>query len=144
LTEGHSARLGVDAGQARAAATAPDDVQFSVTATIPSGDVIDRPSVATVPAGKLLVITSVSYYRNGGAANSIGQMFLLTTVGGVTSTTALPEAKADGSLYPAATLATTLYADAGTTVIADCVTNTPQNSAENDYVSVTGYYVAKK
>ncbi len=128
----------------RAQAATPDDVQYSVQASIASGSVDGNVIVATVPAGKLLVITSVTYYRFNSAANTIGQLFLTTIATGTGAYTALPEAKADGAQFPSATLTTTLYADAGTKVAATVYTSATATSTETDYISVTGYLLPQK
>lgn len=128
-----------------ARASTPDDKQYNVIVYIAAGTLSSTANtILTVPTGKLLVITSVSYYRLSGAANSIGQLFIGTTSGGTVGYTALPEDKADAALFPAATLATTLYADSGTSVIANVYTSVTTTNTESDYVTVTGYLLPQK
>ena len=123
---------------------AVDAVQYSVTGGITAGAMTGSVTVATVPAGKRLVITAVSYYHTPVASGgSIGQAYLATTVGGVTGYYALPEAKVDGALYPGSTLTGTFYADAGTPVIANFYTNLPSLTQEGDRITLTGYLIAQ-
>jgi len=127
-------------GAATSAEAAPlDVVEYQASATFSNSEAAHA-TIAMVPIGKTLVITSVSYYRAGAPAGSIGQAFLATNVGATGGVTALPDATAGGSPYPAATLSTTLYAGTGSNVLVNFYSSAL--SSEADFITVSGYLIA--
>jgi len=54
----------------------------------------------------------------------------------------LPEAVADGSIYPSATLTGTFYAGSGQKLFANVYTSKP-STGEDDFITVSGYLVTE-
>jgi hypothetical protein len=127
----------------QAAAQAVTGQHFFVNGVIPAGAYNTQIPIGTVPTGKQFVIQSISYYRYGAVSGSIGQMFF--SPGSTQSTisyTALPEAVADGSLFPSATLTGTFYAWSGQKLFANVYTSQP-STGETDVITVSGYLVTE-
>jgi len=114
---------------------------FSVACTIAAGSTSGTVTIATVPAGKELQVQTSSYYTFGQASGSIGQVYLGTTAGGAGGYIAVPEALADGSIYPGATLAATFYADPGSRLFANCYRSGSTASSESMEITIAGNYV---
>ena len=92
----------------------------------------------TVPAGKRLVVETVTAYRSAVAQpNARVQIFLRATVGGASGLFALPLLAGDTRV---STEPLRFRADPQTTVLVIASLNTPVSSEEDD-VTISGYYV---
>jgi hypothetical protein len=88
---------------------------------------------------KRLVIQTVSMYRETPYAGTWAQIYVITSVGGVMGTYALPYiGDTTISPYPAVSMAAVIYADAGSTVYISCG-RTGTSGSETDVISVSGY-----
>jgi len=124
-------------------AAAPDAIQFSTTIEVPANATGGIGTIGTVPAGKRMIIQTISIYREGAVAGSIAQPFVSTVVNSITGYIALPQIIANGVSYPASTQSGTFYADAGTMISASLYRTGTATAEEADQVTVTGYLVAQ-
>jgi hypothetical protein len=131
----------VNLASAEADSGGRDVVQINTILGIPEGSFDFSAPVATVPAGKRLVIQTVSFFRASATTGSIGQLAIQTSVHGVTGDYVLPAATADGLFRPGATLAAKFYADPGTQLLAFFIRTGTNSGIENVSVTITGYYV---
>ena len=115
-------------------------VQFRTYIEIPDATSSAAKSVYTVPAGKRLVIQTLSMYRTGTVTSGQSvQVFIDASFEGAYVSVALPSVPATGT-DPGTTLTAPCYADPGTSVeFYDY--RTGSSGDEFDYVSVIGYLV---
>jgi hypothetical protein len=118
-----------------------DVVQITTLMGIPVGSFDFSAPVATVPAGKRLVVQTVSFFRASATPGSIGQLAIQTSVRGVTGDYVLPSATADGLFRPGASLSATFYADPQTQLLAFFIRTGTNTVIEDVSVTITGYYV---
>jgi hypothetical protein len=124
-----------------AAASAPNPTMFNISVVIPAGSASAAGTVAHVPAGKYMVVQTVSYYRNGVVAGSIGQLGIISTLAGKPGVFYTLPCVADGSPFPATTLSAVFYAGPNTTLTAGAYRSGDVTNLETDVVTVTGYLV---
>lgn len=104
---------------------------------------LEGSAIGKVPGGKYMVVQTVSYFRVGAAAGSIGQLFIKATQApGHTASFALPSAVADGSTFPASTLSATFYAYSGTSLIGNLYRSGDTSTDETCEIVISGYLVA--
>jgi hypothetical protein len=117
-------------------------VQFSIGVEMNNGaaQVIGEP-VYTVPAGKRLVIQTVSVYRSGpDVFTQACQVFIIASFNHLSTVLALPDIQPNGISFPAATLSTVFYADPAAPVTINAY-RTSGLGQEFDYITITGYLV---
>jgi hypothetical protein len=117
-------------------------VTFIGQIIVPAGSPNGATVLAKLPRNFKLMVQTVSFFRANVVAGSIGQMFLQATYGKVVGYYALPEAVADGAVYPAATLTTTFPCGEDTQVIANFYRTGNDTASETENIVMTGYYVA--
>lgn len=116
-------------------------VQFSFGLFMNNGDtnVFSGP-VYTVPAGKRLVIQTVSVFRSGAnILTQAGQVFITTRFNNAFTLLAVPDTEPNG-MFPAATLSTVFYADPATPVSISAY-RTSGAGQESDNITIAGYLV---
>ncbi len=95
----------------------------------------------TVPAGKRLVVQSMSAYRFGTVTNGTSvQVFADAATNGSVNAWAIPPIVAVGSDFPGTTVSVTFYVDAGNSMIVNGYRNSTA-STESVAVSISGYLV---
>lgn len=115
--------------------------QAYAAVTIPAGSAsATGNTLFTVPAGKRLVIESISIYLANSAASSITSFFFQTVVSGGIGYHGLT-IPADGTTYPLGNLNAKFYADPGSSVYANVYRTGVITSSESAFVTVTGYYI---
>jgi hypothetical protein len=124
-----------------AASSAPNPIVFNTSVVIPAGSGFTAGTVGHIPAGKYMVVQTVSYYRNGVVAGSIGQLAIISTLLGKTGVFYTLPCVADGSPFPATTLSAIFYAGPNTTVTLGAYRSGSEANDETDVVTVTGYLV---
>ena len=92
-----------------------------------------------VPAGKRLVVETVSMYRPGDIGQSV-QIFVNTFSGAQYSAFAVPSAAGSGGVYTGATQAMKFYADPGTRGVVNAFRSGP-TSSETVTVAIAGHLV---
>ena len=134
--------LCVSAGTLRASPAVAGPISVNSQIVLASGAANGSIDILTVPTGFHLVVQTVSYFRSAAAAGSIGNLFVQTTHNNVLGYVAAPEAVADGSPYPSATLNATFYCAGGTHVIVNAYRSGSDDAQEVVTFLVTGNYVA--
>jgi hypothetical protein len=124
-----------------AASSAPDPIVFNISITIPVGSGYASSAVGPVPAGKYMVVQTVSYYRDGVVAGSIGQLGIISKLNGKLGVFYTLPCPADGSPFPATTLSAVFYAGPGKTMTAAAYRSGDESASEMDVVTVSGYLV---
>jgi hypothetical protein len=120
----------------------PDVAQFAVSAVIESNADTSAPvSFPVVPAGKRLVIQSMTWYRVSAATGSVGDCFITFKVDGVSALVSLPELVSQGQQAFGSTLSATYYANAGTAPSVSTSRTGSSTEQETDRIFITGYYV---
>ena len=115
--------------------------QTVASVTIASGSIsATGNTLFTVPAGKRLVIESISIYLTSAAASSITSVFFQTVVSGAIGYHGLT-IPADGTIYPCGNLNAKFYADPGTSVFANIYRTGSVTGTEYVYATITGYYL---
>ena len=115
--------------------------QTYVSVTIaPGSSTTTGSTLFNVPAGKRLVIESISVYLSGAAASSITSVFFQTVVSGAIGYHGLT-IPADGTIYPCGNLNAKFYADPGTSVFANIYRTGSVTGTEYVYATITGYYL---
>ena len=96
---------------------------------------------AAVPAGKRLVVQTMSVYRNASAPNGSSlQVFLNAVTNGALAAWSLPPVVANGTLFTGSTAAVTFYVDGGTNFLVNAFRNVT-TGGEPLVFSLTGYLV---
>ncbi|MCU1382780.1 MAG: hypothetical protein JWL71_1477 [Acidobacteria bacterium] len=103
-----------------------------------NGDTNGSQSFA-VPAGKRLVVETVSMYRPGDIGQSV-QVFVNTRLNNLYSAFAVPPAAANNSTYTGATQAMKFYADPGTRGLVNAF-RSGSTGAESVTVAIAGHLV---
>jgi hypothetical protein len=124
--------------------------QTNITIKIANGSnvgsangVLSGTQAVLIPAGKRLIVQTVSMYRFGAGSNgSTVQIFMNANAGGTYASSAVPPATNTGATVTGATFNGTFYADGGTELEANAF-RTNKKGAETVTVSVTGYLVSK-
>ena len=98
-------------------------------------DTVDYIKDIVVPAGKRLVIQTVSVYENNGEGQTL-QAFIDPLINGSRQQYALPPVPDSGVVYPGVTQSMTLSADPGSTIIFEVFRH---GSVNTNYVSLTVY-----
>ena len=135
--------VGSGAGQARAGELQAVQYFYSASFADGSQSAINTVITPVIPAGKVLVIQSVSIYRYPANTNTL-QTFVASTVGGRTGYTVLPDISGNTTnFYPGAAQSLTIYVPAaGHAYVNQYRTGSTSFPAETDYITVTGYLTA--
>ena len=105
-----------------------------------NGNVSPGTQTLLIPAGKRLVVQTVSFYRSGAISTGSTQIFINASVNGTYSAFSAPSAPATSASYSGATLPSLFYADGGTELLANAFRNST-SGAESETVTVSGYLV---
>ena len=94
-----------------------------------------------VPAGKRLIVQTISLYRNGSTpAGSTVQIFVNSAINGIYSAYSLPPAPGSDATFSGSTQALTFQADSGTSLVVNAFRN-EASGTESETVTVSGYLV---
>ena len=129
-------------------ATVQQPFTANVVITIPNGSDEGTDNGGTigaqaipVPAGKRLIVQTVSQYRvSATAAGSTVQIFVNSSLNGTYSAYSLSPAPGTSASYSGSTQALTFQADGGSALVVNAFRNTTVG-AESDVVTVSGYLV---
>lgn len=105
-----------------------------------NGNVSPGTQTVLIPAGKRLVVQTVSMYRSGTISSSTTQIFINASVNGTYAAFALPFAQPTAGSYSGATLNGPFYADGGTELLANAFRSSTAGT-ESDVVAISGYLV---
>ena len=119
--------------------TASTDYVFQNGEALGSLDTAGGYAGIAVPAGKHLVIQTVSLYHIDNNNETI-QAYILPTTNGINGAYALPSVPSNATYFPGVTQTMTVYADPGTTVPFNLY-RSQSSGIEYVYVIVSGYLV---
>lgn len=106
-----------------------------------NGNVSPGTQTVAVPAGKRLVVQTISVYRSGTlAAGSGAQIFINASLNSTYTSYAVPSVIANGAPYVGVAQPMTFVADPGTEVLANAY-RTGTTGAESETVTIAGYLV---
>ncbi len=105
-----------------------------------NGNISPGSQTVLIPAGKRLVVQTVSVYRSGSFSATTTQIFINASVNGSYTAYAVPPAPPSTASYSGATLSGLFYADGGTELLANAFRNST-SGAETETVSISGYLV---
>jgi hypothetical protein len=105
-----------------------------------NGNVSPGTQTVLIPAGKRLVVQTVSMYRQGTIATQTVQIFINSSFGGTYTAFALPVVGGTTASYVGAAQPMTFYADGGTELLAN-VFRSGTTGAESETVTISGYLV---
>jgi len=105
-----------------------------------NGNVSPGTQTVLIPAGKRLVVQTVSAYRSGAISTQTVQIFINTSVGGTYAAFAMPLISGSTASYVGAAQPITFYADGGTELLANAF-RSGTSGAESETVTITGYLV---
>ena len=105
-----------------------------------NGNVSPGTQTVSIPAGKRLVVQTVSAYRSGTISTQTVQIFINSSVGGNYAAFSMPVFPATTASYVGAAQPMTFYADGGTQLLANAFRN-GTSGAESETVTISGYLV---
>ena len=105
-----------------------------------NGNVSPGTQTVLIPAGKRLVVQTVSVYRSGAISTQTTQVFINSSVGGSYAAFALPVISGSAASYVGIAQPMTFYSDGGTELLANAFRNGTAG-AEADTVTISGYLV---
>ena len=106
-----------------------------------NGNVSPGTQTVLIPAGKRLVVQTVSVYRSGAISTQTTQIFINTSVNGAYAAFALPPVSASTASYVGIAQPMTFYSDGGTELLANAFRN-GTSGAESETVTISGYLVS--
>lgn len=105
-----------------------------------NGNVSPGTQTVSIPAGKRLVVETVSMYRSGAISSQTVQIFINGSVGGNYAAYALPAAPASTASYSGLVQPIRFSVDGGTQLLANAYRN-GTTGAESETVTISGYLV---